>query len=77
MSAPKYLVDRCVDYDPTHMQDFIQIMAMNVEDALLQMGAVPGVDYTLRDVIGWAMPFALHAFSEPNGGIGREFVCSK
>ena len=47
----------------THdLSDMILCMAINVEDALNEAGAIPGEDYTMKDLFQWAMPFAQHLF---------------
>jgi len=48
--------------DPSTLEDLILIMAKNVERALIEGGAVPGEDYTILDLYGFARPFALEVF---------------
>lgn len=38
------------------------IMARNIEDSLIESGAVAGNDYTYRDLYQLAAPFALEVF---------------
>ena len=39
-----------------HLNDVMIIMAKNVEDSLLECGAIPGEDYTLLDLYKLASP---------------------
>lgn len=47
---------------PNTLEDLLLIMAKNVEVSLLQGGATPGEDYTIRDLYTWGLPFALSVF---------------
>lgn len=47
---------------PDTLEDLLLIMAKNVETSLIQAGATPGKDYTIRDLYTWGMPFALEVF---------------
>jgi hypothetical protein len=44
-------------------------MAKNVEASLLQGGAKPGEDYTIRDLYTWGLPFALSVFNTKDSDI--------
>lgn len=44
------------------LEDLIYIMALNVEDALITGGAVPGKDYKILDLYQLAMPLAQDLF---------------
>ncbi|MBT2748619.1 MULTISPECIES: hypothetical protein [unclassified Lysobacter] len=46
-------------YDINAIGDLVLIMAKNIEQSLIDGGATPGDDYTIRDLYNWAMPFAL------------------
>lgn len=70
---PGPLIRRYATYDSTHLTDFLQIIAANVEDALISSGATPGVDYSLRDIFEWAMPVFLDIFRDPDSRHGKEF----
>jgi hypothetical protein len=45
------------------------VIAKNIEEALMEGGASPGEDYTIRDLYSWAVPFALVKFKAKTGGI--------
>lgn len=59
-----YLIHRVDHYDINHMEDMLQVAAINVENALINAGATPGVDYSIMDVFKLAQPFALELFSK-------------
>jgi hypothetical protein len=49
----------------THsLEDFIYLMALNLEDALLTGGAVPGVDYQILDLYRISMPLAVESWKD-------------
>lgn len=50
--------------DVTALPDLLLTLMYNVEEALLECGAVPGEDYNYRDLIEMATPFALSVFGE-------------
>lgn len=53
--------------DSNTLDDMIYLAALNVEDALLTGGAVPGVDYQIIDLYRLGMPFAMKFYeSHPN-----------
>ena len=60
MSAP--LLKRVGSTAPACLEDFLLIMAKNIEASLIQGGAEPGKDYSIRDLYSWAMPFAIESF---------------
>ena len=62
MSNP--LVKRYDEVDQTNLTDMLMIAARNVEDALIQSGAIPGKDYNILDVYKLAQPFALELFQK-------------
>jgi hypothetical protein len=53
---PSRLTREFSTYDASTMTDLLSILMANIEDALIQSGATPGVDYTFRDLATWAMP---------------------
>ena len=62
-NQPEQLIRDLPSTDPTTLTDLLLVMAKNVEDAILETGsAVPGVDYTLRDLFMLAQPFALNVW---------------
>lgn len=68
MQTPsKRLTREYVDVDLTSMTDRLTVIAANIENALLQIGATPIQDYTYRDLMGWAIS-VLMAPSEGNTG---------
>ncbi len=50
--------------DPKTLEDFTYLMAANMEDALLQGGAVPGKDYQLLDLYQLGMPLVLEQWKQ-------------
>lgn len=44
-------------------------MAMNIEESLLEAGAIAGKDYTYKDLWTMAMPFALDIFKDKESRI--------
>lgn len=65
MKPPQALINPLPEgHDLNHLQDFLWAMARNVEQAMLQAGAVPGVDYTRLDLFQLAQPFALQRFAQ-------------
>ena len=47
----------------THsLEDLIYVMAINVEDAMITGGAIPGRDYKILDLYKLAMPLAQDLF---------------
>lgn len=48
--------------DPRTLEDIIYLAAFNYEEALLSAGAVPGSDYSIRDLFEWSAPLALHMY---------------
>ena len=64
MSEP--LLKRVGKTSPKCLEDFLLIMAKNIEASLIQGGAEPGKDYSIRDLYSWAMPFAMESFNSGN-----------
>lgn len=49
------------------LEDMIYVAALNVEDALITGGAIPGVDYQIMDLYRLGAPFAMKLYeSHPN-----------
>lgn len=55
--------------DATKLEDLLLVMAKNVENSLIEGGAVPGKDYTIRDLYTWGLPFALSVFDSEKADI--------
>ncbi|WP_157742008.1 hypothetical protein [Pseudomonas sp. NS1(2017)] len=49
------------------MSDLLSITMANIEDALLEAGAFPAIDYTHLDLLSAAGPFVLSMFSRESG----------
>jgi len=60
----KRLIREITNTDPTVLPDLVLVMAMNIETSLIETGATPGQDYTVRDLFNWATPFALEVFKK-------------
>ena len=52
--------------DETSLHDVQLMFAKNIEDALIECGAVPGDDYTLLDLFRLAQPYVLERFRTDN-----------
>ena len=48
--------------DQTAFEDFFMVIAKNIEDSLIQSGAVAGKDYSYIDLYNLAQPFVLERF---------------
>lgn len=55
--------------DRSTLEDLILVMAMNIEESLLEAGAIAGKDYTYKDLWTMAMPFALEIFKDKESRI--------
>ena len=55
------------------LEDLLYVMMSNVEDALRTAGAKPGKDYTYRDLLVAATPFALFMFSREGSPVTFAF----
>jgi hypothetical protein len=66
---PEPLLKRIGKSDPKTLEDLLLVMAKNVEASLLQGGAKPGEDYTIRDLYTWGLPFALSVFNTKDSDI--------
>ena len=63
MSGNKRLVRLYSQYDRNSLTDLIAITMANIEDALLEAGAAPAVDYNHLDLLREAGPFVLSMFN--------------
>ena len=59
MTTKKKSRDRLVvsyeNYDINTLTDLLSILMRDIEDALMQCGAVPGEDYTYNDLMNWSI----------------------
>lgn len=62
MTAP--LLRKIKHTDANTLEDLFLIMAKNIECSLIEGGAIPGKDYSIRDLYTWATPFALEVFKK-------------
>lgn len=49
-SQPSRLITEFTDMDTDTLTDYLSMLARDIEDAMIQCGAVPGKDYTILDV---------------------------
>lgn len=56
---PRFLVEFLNDMQPDSFQDQLWLMARCIEEAMVNGGACPGEDYSVVDLYGLAMPYAL------------------
>jgi hypothetical protein len=61
---PQRLTREFSTFDARAISDLLSVLMANIEDGLLQSGAVPGVDYTFRDLATWAMPMIYTGWNE-------------
>lgn len=66
-AGDKPLVRRRARYDINLLSDLIALMMANVEDALLETGAKPALDYNHLDLLKEASPFVLSMFNSDKG----------
>ena len=57
------LITRYARTDSKTLEDLWLVLACNVEDSLLQAGATPGADYTIRDCYTLAQPLVVAMFT--------------
>ncbi|MBU2740673.1 MULTISPECIES: hypothetical protein [Acidithiobacillus] len=50
--------------DASTLEDLLLIMAKNMERSLMEAGATPGKDYSIRDLYTLSTPFALEVFKK-------------
>lgn len=55
--------------DPNTLEDLLLIFAKNIENSLIQAGAVAGQDYNFLDLYKLAQPFVLEKFKKEDSGI--------
>lgn len=58
----KRLILGCTGSKPECLDDLVLAMAANIESAFISSGAVPGEDYSRKDLFTLAQPFALEVF---------------
>ena len=66
-AGDKPLVPRRARYDVNLLSDLIALMMANVEDALLEAGAKPALDYNHLDLLKEASPFVLSMVNSYEG----------
>lgn len=59
--------------DASTMEDFTLAMMANFEDALLNSGAQPGVDYTYTDLLRAASPIVCEQFTSSILSFAKEW----
>ena len=59
---PERLIRKVGDTVQDDLGDIMLVLAKNVEESMLDAGAVPGKDYTILDLYKLAQPFALSIF---------------
>lgn len=62
----KPLLPRPEVTDHSTLTDLFLCMAVNIEDSLLEAGAIPDKDYTRLDLYKLAQPFAVDVFVRTN-----------
>jgi hypothetical protein len=60
----KPLLSKPTNYGTNAFPDVFLVMACCIEESLIQGGAKPGTDYTVRDLYNWAQPFVLAQFQK-------------
>ncbi len=60
------LIKHFENLQPDHLHDLLIIMAKNIEDSLLDCGAVAGKDYTIVDLYTLAGPLVADCFKSQN-----------
>lgn len=58
----KRLIGPLGDPDPKSISDVFSAFAYSIEESLLLAGAVPGKDYSYKDLYQLAQPFVLEQF---------------
>lgn len=49
------LIKKFDDYNESMLTDILMVYCMNIENAMIQMGAEPGKDYSYQDLMTWAI----------------------
>lgn len=60
------LVDPPRHFDKDRLSDLLIILMANVEQALLESGAKPGIHYSRKDLLQAATPFVVSMFEAPS-----------
>lgn len=60
MASP--LIPAFETLDETSFNDVLVMFARNIEDALIEAGAEPGVDYSRLDLFKLAQPYVMERF---------------
>lgn len=60
------LIKHHPNVDCSYLQDNWLVTAKAIEEALINSGAKPNIDYTYLDLYKLAQPFVLHEFKEGN-----------
>lgn len=74
-TGDKPLVRRFARYNLDQISDLLAMLMANVEDALIEAGAKPGLDYNHLDLLREASPFVLSMLNHDRGK-PMEFICS-
>lgn len=61
---PKRLINDANYLDVSTLSDYYLLVAINIEDALLEAGAVPKQDYGLKDLFELATPIVLNQWKD-------------
>jgi len=57
MSSNKRLIRDYEDFDNNDLGDRLRLISKNIEDSLVNTGAIPGKDYTYMDLYRMAIQF--------------------
>jgi hypothetical protein len=57
-NTPERLIKSFEKYDEQTLTDHLSFLARDIEDAMLQCGGVPGIDYTFMDIFKLASQLA-------------------
>jgi|LSQX01.2.fsa_nt_gb hypothetical protein len=68
----KRLIADCKTADTRYPADAYRVAAYNVEQSLIDAGAVPGKDYSLLDVYKLAVPLVEYMLNNPDGAFLHE-----
>lgn len=64
MTENKRLINPPRGFHPNRVSDLLVILMANVEEALLDSGATPNVDYNRLDLLQAATPFVVSMFND-------------
>lgn len=62
----KKLMGECTTLDTRMPADAYRVAAYNVEQSLIDAGAVPGKDYSILDLYKLAVPLVEHMLANPD-----------